>query len=194
MFINSGDTNMPLVIDLPPDTESLSLSEFIDCIDAKGYDFLDDTDLIDAAKYLKKLANNKDFLLDLMFEELRTLGEFQQRNFYGPQVFMLHRTKTYFVRANVWKPISNMERAVPDFQYDVCHDHNFDILTVGYLGPGYHARAYTYGARKVVGMLGEKVDLISEGIFTLHQGSVALYRAKRDVHIQLPSDELSISL
>jgi hypothetical protein len=185
---------MPLEIDLPPDTESISLSEFINCIDSAGYEFKENADLIDSAKYLKKLANNKHFLLDLMFEELRGVGEFQGSNFYGPQVFMLHRTDKYFVRANVWKPISQMEKAVPDFQYDICHDHNFDILTVGYLGPGYCSRTYTYDSSAVVGALGEKVDLVPGGLFTLHKGTVALYRAKKDVHIQLPPEELSISL
>jgi hypothetical protein len=153
-----------------------------------------DSDLIDCAKYLKELANNKTFLLDLLFAELTDAAEFQSANLYGPQVLILHRAEKYFVRANVWKPISEMEKAVPDFQYDVCHDHNFDILTVGYFGPGYRARTYTYDASTVVGALGEKVELIPGGIFTLDLGKVALYRAKKDVHIQLPPDELSISL
>src|ERR1700730_6276689 len=97
---------MPLEIELPPDTDSISLSEYLNCIDSEGYEFTEDADLIDSAKYLKKLANNKRFLLDIMFEELKSVAEFQGSNFYGPQVFMLHRTNKYFVRANVWKPIS----------------------------------------------------------------------------------------
>jgi len=43
-------------------------------------------------------------------------------------------------------------------------------------------------------MLGETVNLTSEGVFTLTEGKVALYRAKRDVHIQLPPERLSVSI
>lgn len=44
------------------------------------------------------------------------------------------------------------------------------------------------------GVLGEHVNLTSCGEFSLPQGRTALYRAKRDVHIQMPPEELSISI
>jgi hypothetical protein len=43
-------------------------------------------------------------------------------------------------------------------------------------------------------MLGEAVELVPQGIFALTEGKVALYRAKRDVHIQLPPEQLSVSI
>ena len=185
---------MPLEINLPPDSDTISLEEYVEFIDSAPYDFSSHADLIDSAKFLKKLSNNKNFLLDKMFDELKTLANFQRTNYYSPQVFMLHTAKKYFVRANVWRPLSQVEKSIKGFQYDICHDHNFDILTVGYFGPGYRSRSYMYEQRGVVGLLGEKVALIPGGIFTLSEGRIALYRAKQDVHIQLPPDDISVSL
>jgi hypothetical protein len=46
----------------------------------------------------------------------------------------------------------------------------------------------------VTGLLGEHTDLISDGIFELPTGKIALYRAKKDVHFQLPPESISVSL
>jgi hypothetical protein len=185
---------MPLEIHLPDDDERFSLADYIEHLEQGRYDLADHDDLIASAPYLKKLGNNKDFLIDHVFEELKDCLQFQQSNIYAPAVLLLHATSSYFIRANVWKPITKAEEQVPGYRYDVCHDHNFDILTIGYLGPGYSSRAYSYDRTTCVGMLGETVDLLSEGVFNLTQGKVALYRAKRDVHIQLPPEQLSVSI
>lgn len=185
---------MPLEIDLPDDDERLSLQEYIEFLEQGRYDLTDHNDLIASAPYLKKLGNNKDFLIDQVFAELKNCLQFQETNIYVPEVLLLHTTSNYFIRANIWKPITKVEEQIPGFRYDVRHDHNFDILTIGYLGPGYRSRAYTYDRTTCVGMLGETVDLTSEGVFTLTEGKVALYRAKRDVHIQLPPERLSVSI
>jgi hypothetical protein len=185
---------MPLEIDLPEDDERISLQEYVERLERGRYDLSDRTDLIASAPYLKKLGNNKDFLIDHVFAELKNCLQFQQANTYVPQVLIVHATGSYFIRANIWKPITMDEEQIPGFSYDICHDHNFDILTIGYLGPGYRCRAYTYDRTKCVGMLGETVDLTSLGEFALTEGKVALYRAKCDVHIQLPPERISVSL
>jgi hypothetical protein len=185
---------MPLEIDLPEDEERISLHEYIEWLEQGRYDLSDQNDLIASAIYLKKLGNNKDFLIDRVFAELKNCLQFQQTNTYVPEVLLLHTTSNYFIRANIWKPITKVEEQMPGFRYDVCHDHNFHILTIGYLGPGYRSRAYTYDRTTCVGMLGETVDLTSEGVFTLTEGKIALYRGKQDVHIQLPPERLSVSI
>ncbi|MGZ8337382.1 MAG: transposase, partial [Allosphingosinicella sp.] len=80
------------------------------------------------------------------------------------------------------------------FFYYVPHDHNFSFLTVGYLGPGYWSEYFEYDYEKVVGLPGEKVDLRFTGKSRLETGKVMLYRAHRDVHNQLPADEMSVSI
>lgn len=185
---------MPLEIDLSDECASISFEKYIATIDSRRYDFEDYGDLIDSARFLKQLSNNRTFLLTKLFEELKTLVAFQRTNYYGPQVFILHATEKYFVRANIWRPLSEVEKSISGFRYDICHDHNFDILTVGHFGPGYRARCYTYDRRQVSGLLSERVAIATDGLFALHPGRVALYRAKHDVHIQLPPDDLSVSL
>jgi hypothetical protein len=185
---------VPVEIALPDDDECFTLDEFIESLEQEGYDLSDQDDLVASAPYLKKLANNKNFLVDRMLSELKDIISFQSRNSYAPEVLLLHATSRYFVRANIWKPISKIEKQVPGFRYDVCHDHNFNILTAGYLGPGYQCRTYTYNYADCAGILGETLPLTPEGVFTLSEGKVALYRAKRDVHIQLPPERLSVSI
>jgi hypothetical protein len=185
---------MPIELELPDDERSLSLKEYVHAIEDSSYDLTRHDDLMASAPLLKRLANNKTFLLEVMFDELRNQLAFQSGNIFVPEVLLLHVAKNYFVRANIWKPISAAEEAIPGYQYDVCHDHNFDILTVGYMGVGYDCRSYTYDRRAYEGRLGEIVDLASDGVFSLTNGKVALYRAKEDVHIQEPPGRLSVSL
>jgi len=185
---------MPVEIDVSDEDGCLPLSDFVSYIEGVELDFSRSDDVLIGARALKKLANNRSFLLEEMFAELGALSEFQSANHYLPQVFVLHSSDRYAVRANVWKPLAPIQRSIPGFRYDICHDHNFHILTVGYFGPGYQSRVYTYQAGDVVGQLGEEVHLRPEGLFTLSEGKVALYRAKEDVHIQLPPEKLSISL
>ncbi|MEU4674534.1 hypothetical protein AB0F91_42905 [Amycolatopsis sp. NPDC023774] len=174
--------------------DSLSLEEYVRAIDDGGFDLTRHEDLIASAPLLQKLANNKTFLIERLFYELRNQLRFQAGNLYAPEVLLVHSTRDYFIRANIWKPISAAEEAIPGYQYDVCHDHNFDILTVGYLGLGYSCRSYRYERTAYEGRLGEVVELADEGVFSLTKGRVALYRAKEDVHIQLPPGQISVSL
>src|SRR3546814_8782480 len=80
------------------------------------------------------------------------------------------------------------------FFYGKAHDHNFSFLTVGYMGPGYWSEYYEYDYANVAGYVGEKVNLRYIEKSKLDEGKVMLYRIHRDVHLQLPADEMSVSL
>jgi hypothetical protein len=185
---------VPISINIPDDSEAWSLEQYVDHLAHAKYDLASEADLVASAPYLHKLNNNKDFFCEQVFDELKSVADFQRHNIYGSQVFLLQRSEQYFLRANVWRPMSALERSMNGFQYDVCHDHNFHILTAGYFGPGYRSRAYTYDRTEVTGLLGEHVDLATDGIFELPAGKIALYRAKTDVHFQLPPESISVSL
>lgn len=186
---------MPLVIEQFDNLrDSTNLAEFVANYRECGVDFNDQNSIVETSHHLKKLNNNKSFLLDKITEEICSDNEFQQGNNYGSHVFMLHSCEDYFLRANVWRPITEIEKSLEKFEYDVCHDHNFDILTCGYFGPGYTSRCYEYESAAVDGLLGEKVELLKPDTFYLIENSMALYRAHQDVHMQLPPASLSISL
>lgn len=185
---------MPLEIQVPFDQTSIELEEYVDLIKSNKYDFSSQDDIIDSAKYLNQLNNNKGLLINSMCEQLKEIDTFQQFNSYGPQVFIIFGSKKYFLRMVAWNTLSKVELSIENFKYDMCHDHNFDLLTIGHFGPGYDSRCYTYEYDQIMGLIGEEVDMQDERIYTLSEGKIFLYRAKKDIHIQLPPKNLSVSL
>jgi hypothetical protein len=119
-------------------------------------------------------------------------------NAYGAQVLLLHRAEgQFFIRANFWPAADDpVVRAsgTAHYAYDLAHDHNFDFLTVGYLGPGYRSDWYDYDHADVVGYAGEPVDLTLTERGQLTPGRLLHYRAHRDIHAQHPPPSLSVSL
>ena len=78
--------------------------------------------------------------------------------------------------------------------YDFAHDHNYTFMTVTHLGPGYVTEIYEYDYDKVEGYVGESVELRFLEKVRFGPGTVMLYRASRDVHIQYAPEELAITL
>jgi len=183
---------MPKIISLAKDETTLNLTEFIQILDSSVFNFETEKDLIILAGHLKRLNNNKDFLFEFLTQNTR--DDFQKGNVHNPNVFNIHSNEHYLFRAVIWNPLTPSEKSNPNFKYDVFHDHNFDLLTIGYFGAGYYTQAYTYDSEKVVGFLGETVTMEDQGIFNLSEGEIFFYKAKKDIHNQIPPDELSISL
>ena len=189
---------MPLNFD-PVDSMIWNLEDCIDALDRQGFDPADDLSLQRGALMLRRLANNRQFLGDLVLAELKDRCERQcHSNNYSGQVLMLYQPKAnYFMRANIWP--ARDEAAVREsgegaFLYGLPHDHNFDFLTVGYHGPGYWSDYYEYDHHSVVGQVGEQIALTFIERSRLEAGKVMLYRAHCDIHRQLPPDALSVSI
>lgn len=189
---------MPRVIDAPTE-EGIELAELVDLLETGGFDAEDEDNFASFGPALKKLANNRDFLPELMLAELKQRCRGQvEGNQYSAQVIMLHcASKRFIVRANFWPALKDSvirHSGTDPFFYNVPHDHNFSFLTVGYFGPGYWSDYYEYDYGRVVGYPGERVNLRFVEKSRLEPGKVMLYRAHRDVHLQLPADEMSVSL
>lgn len=182
------------------DPESASLEECVDSIAAFGFDPKDDDSLNHAARWLRRLGNDNDFLGDILVEQLaQRHREDMLENAYSPQVIMLSSPNgQFFMRANIWPSLDeHMVRASggSSFALEMPHDHNFSFLTLGYFGPGYWSDYYEYDFEAVVGHRGEAVpSLRFIERSRLEQGKIMLYRAHLDVHAQLPADSLSVSL
>jgi hypothetical protein len=190
---------MPRIIDCADDEARIELGDLIQALNDGSFDPADEESFAAAGPLLKRLANNRDFLAEIAITELKDRCTRQTReNRYSSQVIMLHRaSEKYFIRANFWpSPRDSVFRASgrSPFFYHVPHDHNFSFLTVGYTGPGYWSEYYEYDYEDVVGVPGEKVNLSFIEKSRLDQGKVMLYRAHRDVHNQLPADEMSVSI
>jgi len=189
---------MPRVIEAAAE-DGIELGDLVEMLETGPFDPQDEECFASWGPALRRLGNNRRFLAELVMEELKRRCEGQSRtNQYGPQVILLHgRSTRYLIRANFWpaEGDSIVRKSGSDaFFYGVPHDHNFSFLTVGYLGPGYWSDYYEYDYARTVGLAGEKVDLRFVERSRLEQGKVMLYRAHRDVHLQLPADEMSVSL
>ncbi len=187
---------MPRIVDAPQQ-DAIELAEVVEALES-GFDNRDEDNFASWGSLLRRLANNRTFLPNLMIAELKDRCADQVRdNQYSAQVIMLHGGRNFYMRANLWPAMNDSivrHSGTDPFFYGVPHDHNFSFLTVGYFGPGYWSEYYEYDYDKVIGYLGEPVDLRFVEKTRLEQGKVMLYRAHRDIHLQLPADEMSVSL
>ncbi len=131
-----------------------------DCIEglhASGFHPWEEESLLGAAHWLRRLGNNRDFLGDMLLDELkRGVKAAEDASDYGPQVIMLSTLGSeFYMRANFWPSRDeHMFRASgrSAFSYELPHDHDFDFLTVGYFGPGYASDYWEYDYERVAGV------------------------------------------
>lgn len=172
--------------------ESITLDDLIAFLDAQGSSVLAE-DLDGSALMLRKLYNNRTFLPETLLRQIANPAAFKAMNPYTPQVFMLHRTEHYFIRAAIWIPPIGM-KGEEIFFYEDPHDHNFSLLTLGYEGPGYETVLFEYDHENVMGQVGEVVDVRFLERTRLSRGRVMFYRDSKDIHVQFPSEDFSISI
>jgi len=190
---------MPRMIEID-DEAAIGLEECVESLRDRGFDPRNDDSLCHAAGLLGRLGNNRRFLGDLLVDELaRRHRDDDGKNSYGPQVIMLEPPGggDFFMRANIWpSEDEHMMRASGggSFVYGLPHDHNFDFLTLGYVGPGYWSDYYEFDYETVAGWQGEPVELKFIERSRLDEGKILHYRAHRDVHAQRPADALSVSI
>lgn len=172
----------------------VSIDEYLDYVGAH-VDLRDTDSIVESAPMLRALANDRALVVQRLNHQVKSL--FSRDAVASAQVVFLGKGKDFFVRANIWPSSADVSagRVYQDqFAYNAAHDHNYSFMTVGYLGPGYVTEIYEYDFDKVEGYAGEPVDLRFLERTMFSTGSVMLYRASRDVHIQYPPDELSITI
>lgn len=176
----------------------IGLEEVIAYLDEYGFDPKNEASIANTAYQLKGLYNDRDFLSDILIKELEDRCQKQnESNAYGGQSIILYNQEAIMIRANIWPSKSHyLMRKNGDaaFYFDTPHDHNFDFLTIGYMGPGYRSEYYEYDYEKVIGYKGETVDLKYAETSCLEEGKMLHYRAHKDVHQQLPAESLSVSI
>jgi hypothetical protein len=183
----------------PPAAPEIDLAEITARLDESGVDLTRDESLAQCAHLLAGLARNRLFLADRVIAELKAGYRDQlAESRYSAQVFLLHRSRRgWFLRANLWPAATDAVTAASGaaaFAYGLPHDHNFHFLTTGYWGPGYVSDYYDYDPEAVDGRLGEPMNLKFVERSALGEGKMMLYRAHRDIHSQLPPEQLSVSL
>lgn len=175
-------------------TRSISLEEFVSQV-ADTIDPQDEASLAEAAPLLHALANDRELVVRHLNRHVE--AQFKRGVIPSAQAILLAEHERFYVRANVWP--SNADIAAgriyqEQFSYDVAHDHNFSFLTVPYFGPGYETEIHEYDHDRVTGYIGEPVELRFLERTAFGGDMVMLYRASRDVHVQYPPAEMSITL
>ncbi|MDJ0642277.1 MAG: transposase [Erythrobacter sp.] len=192
---------MPRSIEME-DTSDCSLGDATDALAALDFDPTCEERLGEAARWLRRLSNNRRFLGELLIDQLAGRGSAVVDTGYSPQAIVLSRhcqgkTGGMFLRANIWPAEHDLcfrTSGARSFVYGVPHDHDFSFLTCGYLGPGYRSDYYEYDYSSVAGHPGEKVDLKFVERSALDEGKLMLYRRHLDIHSQIPPERLSVSL
>lgn len=172
----------------------VSIQDYVEHI-ARNVDIRDLDSVAASAPLLKALANDRA----LIVRELnsRIVASLNHGRIASAQTLVLGKGNGFYVRANIWPAIADMAtgRAYQNqFAYNLAHDHNFSFMTVNYLGPGYDTELYEYDYDQVVGFIGEAVDLRFVEKVRFESGSVMLYRESKDVHIQYPPQELTVTI
>lgn len=179
--------------------DKITLDEFLDYV-KKNIDFDNLDSIKSAAPMLLKLSNNKDTLPKAICEELKNPDKpFQQGNTYQTSGYILYKNADFIVRAVCWIPDKNRKVLSTEIDpglliYEAPHDHDFSFLTVGYYGPGYHTETYEYDYDSVLGEPNENVEMKEIPFNKLNPDQTFFFRAGKEIHLQLPPDDLSISL
>lgn len=157
-----------------------------------------DQSLIGCVESLQKLSNNREFLSEYLHQGLKEFATFQEDNRYNCDIFIMHKHPLYLIRCVLWnaqpQEVQRQKKQEDIYHTLRAHDHNFSFLTVGYLNDGYETDIWEYDNDKVIGYIGEKVDLKYLERTNLEQGKAMLYRASKDIHAQHPPKEQAVSL
>jgi hypothetical protein len=147
---------------------------------------------------LQRLGANRQFIRDALLGELRRIASERHLASFAPQSFTIYRNPPFSLRLNLWLPPAGSSRKIAQearvLSYDRAHDHNFSLLTVGVAGPGYKTRIWEYDSRSIGGYNGEFVEMTFLEDTLLPVGKGMIYRPSRDIHIQIPPDQPSMSL
>jgi hypothetical protein len=176
----------------------IGVDEFVDYVD-NNIDITSDESIVSAAPMLQALANNKETLIDLFNQDLLRYETAQGASYSQSSTILGRGQKQGFiVRTNMWPPRGNSKvRTIEGalFSYDLPHDHNFSFLTANYFGPGYETEIWECDdPSKIVGHVDEHVALTFLERTRLTPGKQMYFRRQRDIHIQYPPEEYSVSL
>lgn len=175
-------------------TRVITVDEYIDYV-RREVDVRDIESVAASASMLSALANDPELVVRELNKQVKK--EFKPGLVGSAQVILIGLGPDFYVRANIWPSRADIAagRIYQDqFSYDVAHDHNYNFMTVGYLGPGYFTDIYEYDREKLEGRSGEPVEFrfLERTLFA--GGCAMLYRACKDAHIQYPPEDLSITL
>ena len=174
--------------------DTIDTEDYLDYVQAK-VDLNDEDSIAESAPMLRALANDRELIVRRLNELIAR--QFSDETTPSSQAILLGQRKNFYVRANVWPSTADIVAGrvfQGQFSYDLAHDHNFSFLTVNYSGSGYETDLFEYDFESVVGYVGESVSIRPLQRMRFGRDMAMLYRASRDLHVQHPPKEMSITL
>ncbi len=146
---------------------------------------------------LLALAQNRETIFELICKSIEArLNENLQTE--QASYYVLYNEEHFSLRATVWMPeLDTSELSIiqgSTFAYDFPHNHDFDLITVNCFGPGYETDIYEINPLGRHAKVGDCVDAYYTGRTQLAPGAMLSYEAFKDVHIQVPTEEISMAL
>jgi len=179
-------------------SRSIDVDEFIDYVESE-IDLNEDDSIISAATMLQALANNQKILIDTFNRDLLKYNiEAGASYSQSSSILGVGKNKSFVVRANMWPSVAPTKLKTIEntlFSYELPHNHNFSFLTANYFGPGYETDIWECAEPKNLrGTIGEKVTIRFLERTKLDPGKQMFFRRQKDIHVQLPPEEFSMSL
>jgi hypothetical protein len=179
-------------------SRAIDIDEFVNYVESE-VDVNDDDSIISAATMLQALANNQKILIDTFNRDLLKYNVKAGASYsQSSSILGMGINKGFVVRPNMWPPIGatklkTIENAL--FSYELPHNHNFSFLTANYFGPGYETDIWECSDPKnLCGRIGEEVSIRFLERTKLEPGKQMFFRRQKDIHVQLPPEEFSVSL
>ncbi|MEP6484311.1 MAG: HEAT repeat domain-containing protein [Rudaea sp.] len=176
----------------PENEDRTTLADFLDKLD-HAIDLEEADSLIGLAADFRALANDPDMLPRHINAALKRLIDAKQAPVSASSI-ELASSKNYSLRATVWMPAATDPLAPSLHDAPCVHNHNFNVMAIGYFGPGYVTDIYAYRPNPSLCDIGERVDLRFLERATLGRGDVIIYRESIDAHVLIPPPSVSVSM
>lgn len=117
----------------------------------------------------------------------------------GTQSFMMYAGDAFDIRINAWYPEQDKLAALRTqldryYSYNVLHNHNFHLFTVGLLGPGYRSNFFRCDDYADQYSVGDRIELRKSAFVQLSRGVARYIESELEFHIQFRPNEYSMSL
>jgi hypothetical protein len=180
----------------PDVKETLTVERFLDLAD--DFDLSTPELVLRIAPLFAALNANPSLLLPHISRILADPAAPGVQTDYSGQTFVLADAPRFFLRANVWLPETyDMLREFAtsgQFFYGTPHDHNFTFLTACHRGSGYRTEIFEHDGIGRTPAVGDFVETTFLEERVLHEGMLMVYRASRDIHIQYPPRDFSVTI
>ncbi|WP_373986699.1 HEAT repeat domain-containing protein [Duganella sp. BuS-21] len=186
-------------------SRNICYEEFADFL-TENIDMTDDDAVLEASESLSAFGNNKKFALEVLNREVVRTSQSAQSSFISHHSIVLGRGKPkrggigFAIRMNFWPTLAETSllqhhrtSVEHTYSYGYPHDHNFTLLTVGFLGPGYETEIYQRDLSRNL-EIGRPAGLKFLERTKLKEGRIIFFRKSEDIHIQIPPESISMSL